>query len=270
MRITFEPVPRAYELSWSSKDRALELHVRHEFLAEVFKASEISKWRMADHAQAQLGLGELTADPEIGFGFSPYGLMRQGSKGDFAVFSLHLPRIEEGRGKSREYKHERGIAAAWAFSLLLMRLEFVVGGSKIQITDKQLVTVEVAVAGRSMHGFPLWGACSVEMVRWLSSQPQQQPIVATAMNEAFVRMNPTWCDSDFYVAVTPGTGVFHMRVPGNCACLGVEGGSHDCLKEGQGYCFESHNVDSPAQQLALLAGVAALWEQARNQLYAVT
>jgi hypothetical protein len=54
-------------------------------------------------------------------------------------------------------------------------------------------------------------------------------------------------------AVRPG-GTPHFLVPGNCACLGA---NPDEFK--RDYSMHSHNMDSPLQQLSMLAGLVSFW-----------
>ncbi len=293
--IMYDPVPRIYELSWQGETDSIELMINLQVLKEVFEDPKVEDWPILPHLQEKYGLGEITADTEIGFGFDPCRLLRRGSQGDFAVFAMHLPQIEfeagacrECKGKKRskwdkclycggsrktyEFQHKLGTIATLNLSLLLMKLSFP-ELRRIETAHKQLMTVEVVVADRAMHGYPLWGAVSPEMARWIGECDVQTdlPLVRSAMEKAMVRMVPSMgvrkiFASEFQAWIEP-EGVFHFKVPGNCACLSPDYTARTCLKENCGYDFGSHNVDGPAQQLPLLVGLISLWEMARKSLY---
>lgn len=69
---------------------------------------------------------------------------------------------------------------------------------------------------------------------------------------------------DFRASVHNEDGWLNITCPGN-GC-GLNPGSLG-IDPGRGYEFSSHNVDSPHQQLTLLAGLAALHERVDQELY---
>jgi hypothetical protein len=287
--IMFDPLPRIYDMSWQGQTASLELGINTKILEEVFK--DAKDWGIIKHLQENHKVGELTADPNIGFGFDPCRLMRRGTRGDHAIFSLHLPEIEvvigvcqecEGKskrkrrdclycgntGKERGYQHHQGTVAAINLNLLLSKLSFP-ELQEIETRGNQLMMINLAVADRSLHGYPLWAAFSPQMVKWIGMHEQQTdlPLVRGAMKEAMVRMMPSYAaENDFRAWLEPD-GVFNFRVPGNCACLSPDYTARECLMQDRGYDFGTHNVDTPAQQLSLLAGLSYLWEMARKDLY---
>lgn len=57
--------------------------------------------------------------------------------------------------------------------------------------------------------------------------------------------------------------VLMISAAGNCNCLGI---NPDERMPGEGYDMPSHNTDSPADQLALLIGLAEIWRMLREKL----
>lgn len=58
-------------------------------------------------------------------------------------------------------------------------------------------------------------------------------------------------------------GALHYVTYGNCACLGT---MPKVLGKNEGYCLDSHNVDTSWQQLNLVAGLASTWKWVRDSL----
>lgn len=70
-------------------------------------------------------------------------------------------------------------------------------------------------------------------------------------------------DNEFRAQITSDSGWLNIAAPGNACSLNPV--QLDIPKEG-GYEFSPHNMDSPLQQITLLAGLAALEMQARKEL----
>ena len=69
---------------------------------------------------------------------------------------------------------------------------------------------------------------------------------------------------DFYQKIFEITGVPNSIIDYACGL----NPSHDHMDIGQGYEFSCHNTDTPAQQLTLLAGLAALHDLVRKDMAA--
>lgn len=88
-----------------------------------------------------------------------------------------------------------------------------------------------------------------------------------AMRKAYVRMlRADYLDSlSFRASVENERGWLNVSCPGS-AC-GLHPTDH-FMRDGYGFEFSSHNVDTPAQQLTLLAGLAALHDRVDQELQA--
>ena len=86
--------------------------------------------------------------------------------------------------------------------------------------------------------------------------------VASTITNVYGHLNAYDRKSDLLYdcgATITSDGRVQMRTFGDCACLGTDGfwrPEVDPVQE-----LRPHNIDSPAQQLSLLAGVATLWEE---------
>ncbi len=77
--------------------------------------------------------------------------------------------------------------------------------------------------------------------------------------ERYLRIQET----SFRAQVDGEKGWLNVQCPGSGCGLCP---SHHGIERGRGYEFDSHNVDSPIQQLTLLAGLAALHDRARREI----
>ncbi len=66
--------------------------------------------------------------------------------------------------------------------------------------------------------------------------------------------------------VSVGDGFITIDCPGNACGIHPDHNAGLRIEKDEGYEFTCHNVDSPAQQLTLLAGLAALHDKARKEI----
>jgi len=137
----------------------------------------------------------------------------------------------------------------------------------------QLLTVET-ITHNDMHGGSLGGMYSVPLTSWLASKvtdlPERHvyviPEMEKAMKTAYYHMlsRGPLDDHSFSAHIAYRGGWLNVSCPGN-AC-GLHPSHSRSPDEGRGYEFSCHNVDSPAQQFTLLAGLAALHNRVRKEL----
>ena len=83
----------------------------------------------------------------------------------------------------------------------------------------------------------------------------------------FVYMTVVRPQHDFRAGVFSEFGWLNTDCPGNACGLNPSlDAEYDMKKPCHGYKFSCHNVDTAAQQLTLLAGVAALHDKARQEI----
>lgn len=118
--------------------------------------------------------------------------------------------------------------------------------------------------GTSIHG-EMSGLVR-EYLRMLG-EGNQIPEVLAATKEAYFRMSGkrSYQDNCFQAMVLEG-GRFTIEVPGNA--VGVTAAPSSNSKPGEGCRLDSHNMDdAPIAQLAILAGLGALHDEARRWLH---
>ena len=82
------------------------------------------------------------------------------------------------------------------------------------------------------------------------------------MNQAFQIMFPKWPTDEYGFRMWVYEERFGLSVPGNCACLGVDGMAD--TDHGLNFELTPHNNDNFGQQMTLLAGMAYIWQQVRQ------
>jgi hypothetical protein len=129
----------------------------------------------------------------------------------------------------------------------------------------QLLSVKTMFE-QGMDGAALCGEYSVPFVNWLSSfgdGRMELTEMVRAMKVAYTHMaGRVYSDFDFQAVIENNKGWLNVSCPGD-RC-GLHPGSSHGWNRGEGYEFSSHNVDSPIQQLTLLAGLAALSDKVRS------
>ena len=121
---------------------------------------------------------------------------------------------------------------------------------------------------KGQNGSYIGGEFSFPLCRWLGSLGQHEiiPEMIQAMKGAYGRMHGGLRDFDnfyFRAFVNDENGWLNVSCPGDaCGIQPAHSGTH----RGLGYEFSCHNVDTPVQQITLLAGLAALHDRARKEI----
>ncbi len=296
-RVAREDVPCWYELSWRARKPAIVLRVHKDFatsaeelLEELFNDSYV-----VERLKEDFRLSNFVASFDDNFGFDN-AFVLAGEKDEFIEFVAKIPKIERlaeescqdcngsGRGifasidcqgrcftchgtGKKVFYHWPSIDAISAslctFTSLTVQLSDIETSAKVS----QLMTISTIIE-KGPHGGSLGGEYSALLVRWLSSLPEGSiPEVIQAMRVADNRMFglQDWGESSFRTSVDKGMLI--ISSPGQCCCLGP---SYDewesSAKRGLGYEVNPHNIDTSAQQITLLAGLAALNDKARKSL----
>jgi len=119
---------------------------------------------------------------------------------------------------------------------------------------------------REMHGCAFAADIYQPLILWLAQHELPREQVALAMANAFWTMGGPkrlYASAREFRALG-GDGRFVLQCPlGNCACFGVDGMSRSDDKH---WRVGSHNTDNVLQQFTLLAGLAAICDQAAKDL----
>lgn len=284
--ITRENIPCWYELSWRPKTPAIILRIHRDFLKEIkinFQNASIVKALMDS-----FGFTEFSGDFEQDIGFNKV-FKRGKEKSGFIAFAAKIPKIKKltdrkcrqcggsGKddlrdmecpfcdGKGREYimdwRQAETISAS--FTVLTMVLNYCEKHTSVPFP--QLMTVET-ITRRDMHGGSLGGDISIPLRQWLISVSHRggTPEVTAAMKIAYGRMFGLRYYNDFHFRVdVRECGGFTADCPGDACGIHPHGWY---MRDGEGYQFSCHNVDTVGQQITLLAGLAALHDKARKEI----
>lgn len=127
----------------------------------------------------------------------------------------------------------------------------------------QLTAPTVHILDRA---FPLGGNCSIEFAQWLNSHKDSELVEPTQAVKTAWRMMMGEADdfTDWHLqAMTHDDGRLRISCPGDACEIFCDPMRSE---KGRGHTFADHNMDSPIQQLTLLAGLAATETLARQEL----
>ena len=280
----YDRIPRKYNLLWNSNQKSIIVQI-HNDCVRTFKPVSINSPWVRDMSRTHDADGLL--DSFSGNLFSDYfgfnrSIRRAGQLGDYLDFSVPIPEIKketsavcqecggtvkreefnrcfycDGSGKRYIYDWRTSYIITSSLSLLFGTLDLC---DETSATEHQYVTVTM-MAEHGQHGSSLGGCFGIDFSRFISLDSTAKRIVLTnaveAMRTAYGQM--MICQNYDRFRVNADDGFLTMDCPGD-AC-GIYLTDHD-HRAGQGCEFSCHNVDSPAQSLTLLAGIASLVGQA--------
>lgn len=284
--IIHETVPSWYELLWKEEPPSIGLRIHKEFIESNkidFKKAPIVKY-LAESLRLSAFSGNFNKD--IGFG----GVLKHTEERDgFGEFVAEIPQIKKktdkkctdcnGTGK-RKYDPDKkcmfcdGSGIEWimdwkdafvisaSFSVLTGWLKY----CKIETSAPfpQLLTVDT-ITKEDMHGGSLSGDISIPMRIWLESLGERVELteMTRAMKIAYGRMFGSHDHNMYRFDAYATNGRFIANCPGDACGLHP---SDWYARKKEGYEFSCHNVDSPAQQITILAGLGALINRAQEEI----
>ena len=285
-----EFVPCWYELSWQLKPLPeILIRVHRDFVAA---SDPLLAWSpIVEDLREAFDLEPFSQRVEcngyFGFGSNP-NLITQ--RGDFLEFAFPVPdcqsepgticqscrwsgkksECEECGGTGNEILVSQDLAfqVAAPLHLLFSWLRYPEKGTSS--TEPQLMSLSTALIKEQCGGVSVNGEFSPTMGRYLQAlgEDAQMPAVIAAAKAAYYRMSGRRSYLEgLFEAFAWGGGRFKIDLPGNA--LGICTDS-SAFKPGEGQKLASHNMDySPVYQLAILAGLGALHDEARRWLHAM-
>lgn len=286
--LTRDIIPCWYELSFREKKPAIILKAHKDFIKVNWDENHIIK-----HFKEEFGFKKFVGDFYKRFGFDNGAFMFSRETGDFVELLMKIPKIKRekgsclyckgsgqgdfldgkclncnGSGKDWEYDWPRAYAISASFNVF-----FQLAGLPDKDTSSslyQLLTVHTHTS-KGMHGGSLWGEYSIPLVRWLASFEQRTtiPQMVQAMKMTYRMIHDELIEFDEYyfkASVDYENGWLNISCPGDACGLYPGRNAGYGIQRGFGYEFSCHNVDSPMQQLVLLAGLAALHDRAREEI----
>jgi len=283
-----DDIPCWYELSWRKKIPAIRVMIHKDFIKDAIIIDENVPIVVA--LSKEFGFNGFVGDFERNFGFDN-SFVRGKETEEFVEFIAKIPKIKKigkicsyckGSGKDEDldskclwchgekkeslYDWKSAYAISASFNVLFMLLFSF--EKEIQSNLFQLIEVSTAIH-KGMHGGSLGGQFSVQLCNWMDSLRESGKSSIVEMIEAMrlaykvmMGRNPyDW--NDFRASVDYEGGWLNTSCPGNACGLNPD---FMAPKEGLGYNFGCHNVDTPAQQITLIAGLAALHDKARKEI----
>lgn len=284
--LTRNDIPCWYELSWAPNSPAIIVRVHQDFIAANRMTHPDNP-----HVKALMDVFSFT---EFNWGYEDdFGFQRSfkriGEHDSFIEFMAVLPPVRketgkkcrncngskrdkilqgrclycDGTGKEEIRDLNSAYAVSATFTVFTQHARF--PEQETTATIPQLLTVQTTTL-RNAHGGELFGEYSIPLCEWLKRLGEEVVIteMVKAMRIAHRRMlgrSDIYAASSFWASVKRN-GWLNVSCPGGgCGLSPSESPKYGC-----GCRFSSHNVDTPMQQLTLLAGLAALHDRARREL----
>ncbi len=285
--IIYENIPCWYEFSWQEKEPAIILRIHQNFIANLnvnlqnspFVKSLLEDFKFKDFS------GDFNGD--IGFN---QAFKHKGEKDGFVEFLVSVPKVKEetakkcphckGSGKEKPYPGKcihcggtgKEYITDWSLATAVSA-SFTIFTALLRLSEKdtsavlpQLFTFKT-ITHKDIHGGSLSGDISISLCKWLGSFSEGEEIseMVQAMKIAYGYMFgglKSFDEPSFRAYIRKG-GRFTADCPGDACGLHP---SDWYIHEGKGYEFSCHNVDTPMQQITLLAGLAALHDKARKEM----
>lgn len=286
--ITRDTIPCWYELGWRTEDAAIVLRIHKEFISANPIAVDAP---IVLGLKEEFGFSKFTSFDEK-FGFDDSFILANKQEG-FLEFIAKLPAVKKetdekcercdgsgkddfdeclscsGTGKKEFFDWQAANAISATLSVFSALARF----PKIQTSAlfPQLMTIQNLISrdGNRLY-FGLAGEYSDFLARWMSSFGTHTEIteMIEAMKTAYNRMLGLheFHKFDFCARIDSDYGWLNISCPGDACGLNPVYGADFNMKKGLGYDFVDHNLDSSAQQLTLLAGLAALYDKARREI----
>lgn len=258
-----ERVPAMYDLGYFSSMRGAHLSIRlnQAVLAEL---GELKKSGQLDILAERLRSEELQGFAVGNFGFSEKAIgfgdvfYRVNCKWpDFIEYNVALAG-RSGEYPAIDFNHLFSISGT--LKLICWHIQCM----EISDTDCklwQLMHFQL-LTKPGLHGSEMSVFITRDARQWLQYNLEQHAEeIRRAMIRAADTMHPEYFakDREFressFSVHNQGRDAFSLNVPGDAAGVYVPG--YESFREDEGWELDSHNLDSPVQQLTLLAGLAA-------------
>ena len=279
-------VPCIYELSWDEKETAIVIRIHEDFISSQGAVPQDAP--IVKDFMKTFGFQSFVGDWQEGFGFDG-AMQRTGEHDGFMEFLLTVPKIKiitdkdcehcNGTGQDNNFDNKCGFCSGggkeyyidWekahslSASLNVLFLFTSIAEKETSSSISQLMTLQVCTQ-HGMNGSELGGEFSYHLCQWLGrfgDQYDLKMVTKVAMSAYDKMLGLQGYDQHYFRSFTRQTnGRIIIDVPGN-AC-GIHP-THSGWDGNEGCEFASHNVDSPMQQLSLIAGLAALHDMAREE-----
>lgn len=294
--IIYRISPCWYEISWHEiLPPAIVLRIHDDFIEQIReKKLNFGKALHVMKFKKEFGFRTFAEDFDNDFGFNEI-LLNKGKVGGFTEFFVNFPKVRketeetcdyckesgenellgreclhcEGSGKEHIYDWKPAYAISASLNVFFSLSCFL---EKETIAKfPQLMTVNLATH-RDMHGGSLSGECGIPLAEWMKGRGKDGkddvmlPEVTNATRSAYYHMfgpSDREIEDMHHFRAYTRDGCFYISCPGDrCGLHPNERNRGDNM----GHIFSCHNVDTPMQQITLLAGLAALHDKARKEM----
>lgn len=168
-------------------------------------------------------------------------------------------------GTGKEFTTDWNTARNFSASLTILTRHLAQPGSRTSADFPQLLTLETKT-DHDQHGGSLWGVISLKLHNYIKSLDVSSlnNISTSAMVASYEKM---FYEAPFlkryFSTEKLVNGGLALNCHGDRSGIFPDTGWHNA---NEGYEFECHNIDSPMQQITLIAGLAALHDSARKEI----
>lgn len=281
-------LPCWYELSWQKAKPTIKLQAHKDFIKNTEVVREDAP--IVAGFKANFGFSNFVGSFDGNFGFDN-AFIHNKETDEFVEFIIKIPEIKKDTGKScsrcngsgkeedskclwcggtgKEYilnwETAYAVSASFTVFFLLSRLPEKETSSALL----QLMTISTAT-GKGSSGCGVAGEFSVPLCNWMDSLRENGNPTISEMIEAMQLSHKAMFGHlseyekyDFRASVDYEGGWLNTSCPGDACGLNPV---HMGPKKGMGYEFTDHNVDTPSQQIELIASLAALHDKARKEI----
>lgn len=282
----YDHIPRKYHLLWDEVGRTLRIQVHKDCLQLVRPVQKDCPWVRTVSERHELdGLFDgFSGDLRAGsFGFN-HAIMKVGESGDYIEYVAKIPEIKiltqfdcgdcDGTGKRNPELFSEGhclhCAGSGKMGVLDWRSAYIMTASlgllfeildvneETSAVEHQLVTVKM-MSDYGLHGSSIGGDFGIDFMDHVRSGPSELKSIIEHTTQAMRTAHAHMFTLDEYdrmrIRVDYDNGQIGLTVPGDACGINT---SFDSSTKGEGRDFSCHNVDSPLQSLALLAGIASM------------
>jgi hypothetical protein len=282
--LTQENLPWWTRLAWKADPATVRIVVHRDVVESLYSIPENSMiiQQFSDY-------GDFSGTPEGGWGFERCLRQKVFSTNPFVLFDAVLPRVKviaeepctrcNGTGENQEMSNrclhcENGhpVSYEWQDIMRLSASVSVLAETVCRLPP-QRDTSAITPQMLSFETVTEWDACSlaglysVVLAHWLRSEGDrtfdEAELAITAAWEAMMGKVTDLDRDEICARVEHGDGWLNITCPDGRSGLHPSGSFRP---NNRGFPFSSHNVNDAAKQFALLAGLAAIEQQARREL----
>jgi len=291
-RITRDSIPAWYQLSFfDGEKKMIILRIHEDFLPTLERANDDSP--IVKDFLSTFGFDFFSNDIKEGFGFEKTFLRTSdGDAGGFVDFAIPIPRVKvwektpcshcegsgkseygpgkcifcEGKGKEHRMEWKKPYAISATFTLFTTLASIFGYESETSAKIPQLLTLQT-ITMKDMHGAEIGGELSPFVLEWIIEKAEQKEKdefsiapVEEALRNTYKRMmgGSSGYSERGIRSWGRKSGFIAIDCPGNATGIYTDGSDISYRKKGEGCTLSSHNVDSPIQQITLIAGLAKL------------